>query len=208
MRVGVIGAGNIGATLARLLVQFGHEVALSNSRGPESLSGVIAKLGSNARATDVEGAARFGDLVIEAIPFGQHRQLPRADLHGKLLISASNYFPQRDGVFRIGERAQTELIASFLPATTVVKAFNTIHWVHLRDQGDVTAPLEERRAIPMSGDDERSKEIAGGLIEAMGFGPLDLGSLREGKAQEPESYLFNRDLSLREAREWLRSGQG
>lgn len=205
MRFGVIGAGNIGSTLAGSLTRLGHEVALSNSRGPDSLADTVARLGGSVRAMTPEDAARFGDIVVEAIPFGQHRHLPRTALSGKLLVSASNFFPQRDGGFDVGERAHTELVADFLRDTTVVKAFNTIHWVHLRDQGNVAAALDDRRVVLLAGDDVAAKDATARMIEELGFGPLDVGSLGDSRIQEPDTYLFNRDLTLAEARAWLQS---
>ena len=104
MKIGMIGAGHIGATLAGLLARVGHEVALSNSRGPDTLENLVADLNKNAqnnseggsvRAMTAEDAASFGDLVIEAIPFGHYRDLPKEQLKGKTLVSASNYYPNR-----------------------------------------------------------------------------------------------------------------
>jgi hypothetical protein len=91
MKIGIIGAGNIGGTLARILTDAGHQVALSNSRGPETLQDVVSELGEEAQAMTVEEAAAWGDIVAEAIPFGHVDSLPADALDGKILISASNY---------------------------------------------------------------------------------------------------------------------
>src|SRR5438874_13708391 len=97
MKIGIIGTGNIGATGARLFVRAGHEVALSNSRGGDGLEALVAELGGNVKATTIEEAARFGEVVLVAIPFGKIRTLPAQAFDGKVVIDAGNYYPQRDG---------------------------------------------------------------------------------------------------------------
>ena len=209
MKLGIIGAGNIGATLAGLFAQAGHEVALSNSRGPETLQDVVADLNHNAsrnvQAMTTENAAAFGEVVIEAIPFGRYQNLPKDELAGKTLISASNYYPNRDGEMDFAGHTQSGLVASYLPDTSVVKAFNTIYWEHLRDQGDTSKPVSKRRVIFLAGDDEEVKKKVANLIEEIGFGPLDTGSLSESSVQEPGADIYNRDMSVAEAREKLAS---
>lgn len=202
MNIGIIGAGNIGETAAKLFIKAGHEVAISNSRGPETLTEVIRELGE-ARAVTTEDAAAFGEVVLEAIPYGLYKSLPAEALAGKILISASNYYPQRDGDLDFGERAQTELLAQHVPEARVVKAFNTIYWEHLRDQGDTSKLTEARRVIFLSGDDEVAKTTVAALIAELGFGPIDLGSLRASKRQEPGSAVYNKDMTVREARDFV-----
>ena len=199
MNIGIIGAGHIGNTAAKLFIGAGHRVAISNSRGPETLTEAVQNLGPNAQAMTAEDAARFGEVVLEAVPYGHHRDLPVAALANKILISASNYYPQRDGDIDLGGRAQTELVAEHLPDTRVVKAFNTIYWEHLRDQGDASKPVGARRVIFLAGDDARAKATVADLIEAIGFGPLDTGPLRESNVQEPGSEIYNKTMTVGEA---------
>ena len=123
MNIGIIGAGHIGSTAAELFMGAGHRVAISNSRGPETLAEVVRELGPDAQAMTAEDAAKFGEVVLEAVPYGHYRDLPAKALANKILISASNYYPQRDGDIDLGGRAQTELVAEYLPDTKVVKAF-------------------------------------------------------------------------------------
>jgi hypothetical protein len=205
MEIGIIGAGHIGGTAAQLFVEAGHHVALSNSRGPETLADTVAELGSRARALTVEEAASWGDIAFEAIPFGHYRELPAEALEGEILISASNYYSGRDGRIEElegdGANTQTELVAEHVEGARVVKAFNTIYWEHLRDQGDKTKPLDERRVIPLAGDDPEAKALVARLIEELGFAPLDMGSLREGGRQmQPGEPIYNKDWTLRRAR--------
>lgn len=204
MNIGIIGAGNIGATLARLLIKAGHEVAISNSRGPESLKTLVAELGPHARAASIADAALFAEVVIEAIPYGRYRDLPAAALVGKLLVTASNYFAGRDGEIDFQGRAQSELVAEHLAGAQVVKAFNTIWVKHLQEQGDTAKPLDERRVIFLSGDDATAKQTVADLITQLGFGPFDLGSLHESLKQEPSGALFNQDMTVAQARAKLK----
>jgi len=205
MNIGLIGAGHIGATAARLFLEAGHKVAISNSRGPETLQDLVGELGDGAHALPVDEAAAFGDVALEAIPYGRVTSLPAGALAGRILISASNYYPQRDGEIDLEGMTQTERVASQLPNTRVVKAFNTIYWEHLRDQGDLSLSLEERRVIPLAGDDAEAKSVIAELIEQIGFAPLDLGSLRAGgRHMEPGQPIYNQTLTRSEAQALLK----
>jgi len=202
MRIGIIGAGHIGANAARLFIDAEHEVAIANSRGPETLRELVAELGPNADAATPAEAARFGELVLLAIPLKDYTTLPAAELEGKIAIDAMNYYPARDG--HIGEldsdeRTSSELVAASLPATRVVKAFNTIWFEHLRTQGNKSAPVAERRAIFVAGDDAEAKAAVSRLIEEIGFGPVDTGSLRDSRRQQPGAAMYNRDITAGEA---------
>lgn len=199
MNIGLIGAGNIGATAARNFLAAGHTVALSNSRGPDTLRDLVDDLGEGAQAVTVETAAAAGDVVMEAIPYGHVESLPADALADTILISASNYYPQRDGDIEFDGQTQTERLAAMLPDTRVVKAFNTIYFEHLRDQGDPSAPMDERRVIPLAGDDPEAKAVVAGLIEEIGFAPLDLGSLRDSHRMEPGQPIYNKTLTRPEA---------
>lgn len=203
MNIGIIGAGNIGGTLAELFARAGHRVALSNSRGPETLAEKAEDLGPNVTAMRAEDAAKFAEVVLEAIPFGHYRDLPADALKGKIVISASNYYPERDGKIDLGNGTQTELVARHLRGSRVVKAFNTIFWQHLRDQGDPGRPLSERRAIFIAGDDAEAKGVVTGLIEELGFAAVDTGTLNGSAVQEPGAAIYTKDLTADEARELL-----
>lgn len=207
MKIGIIGAGNIGATAAKLFTQAGHEVAISNSRGPESLRDVVAGLGERAQASTVEDAAKFGDVVLVSIPFGKYKSLPPAPFNGKVVIDSNNYYPERDGHFAAldrGETTSSELLADHLPGARIVKGFNTIWSEHLKAQGDTRLPLEDRRAIFIAGDDSEAKEIVAKLIEEIGFAAVDMGFLREGGArQQPGTAVYNRNVTAREAKALL-----
>ena len=202
MRIGIIGSGHIGGTLAGLLTRAGHEVALANSRGPATLADAVAELGPRARAVTVSEAAAFGDVVVVAIPFGRYADLPPEPLSGRIVVDATNYYPQRDGSIEpldAGRTTSSELLAGRLPGARLVKAFNTIHFAQLRDDGG-SGDISQRRAIFIAGDDPEAKAVVAGLIEEIGFGAVDTGALPEGGArQQPGTAIYNRPITVAEA---------
>lgn len=135
MNIGIIGSGNIGATAARLLAGAGHSVAISNSRGPETLRDLVDELGPAARAVTVEEAADFGEVVLVAIPFFARETLPVDLLTSKIVVDATNYYAGRDSEMDFGELASSEVIAQQVPDAHVVKAFNTMYYETLRTEG-------------------------------------------------------------------------
>lgn len=154
MRIGLIGAGNIGSTLAKLAVDNGHEVVVSNSRGPETLTDLVNRLGDGARAGDATEAAQAGDVVVVTIPLRNYRQVPVGELAGKTVIDTNNYYPQRDGQIAElddGRTTVSELLAAHLPTSKIVKAFNNIYFGDLASQGR-SPGTPERRALPVAGD--------------------------------------------------------
>lgn len=203
MNIGIVGAGSIGATVARLFAGAGHEVAISNSRGPESLEEIAADIGARARAATVEEAARFGEVVLVAIPFFAYEALPPGPLANKIVIDATNYYPGRDGGIDFGGAGSSELLARHLPDAQVVKAFNTMNYETLGKGDQPEAPLEERFVLFMTGDDEVVKTIVARLVEEIGFTPVDVGSLEDGRKQQPGSPIYNVPMNEERAREIL-----
>ncbi|MBD0259970.1 MAG: NADPH-dependent F420 reductase [Cytophagales bacterium] len=206
MNIGIIGAGNIGATAARLFTKAGHQVALSNSRGPDSLEGLVQELGPRARALPVEEAARFGEVVLLAVPWHRPEALPSPEsLRGKIVIDAMNPYRPGGGLYDLGHSTSSEETAKRLPGVRLVKAFNSIWYKHLAENGDVNLPLGQRHAIYLAGDDAQAKAVVRDLIAAIGFDPVDTGSLREGgRKQQPESPVYNQTLRGAEAESILR----
>src|SRR2546425_5305776 len=203
MRIGIIGAGHIGATLARRFVDAGHELAVSNSLGPETLAGLVEELGSGARAMTAAEAARFGEVVVVSVPFGRYRELPSEGFAGKVVIDTNNYYPQRDGHFEELDRdraTSSELLQAHLPDARVVKAFNAIVWTRLRDDGR-PAGDGERIGIPISGDDEQAKRTVAELIDEIGFDPVDAGTLAQGgRKHQPGTPAYTQGLPTAELR--------
>lgn len=201
MKIGIIGAGNIGHTAARLLVRAGHEVALSNSRGPKSLNEIIAELGPNAHAATVNEAAHFGEVILLAVPWRSPEALPHPDLvANKIVIDAMNPYSADYKLIDLGEHTSSEETAKRLPDARLVKAFNTIRADHLAKQSDVSKPENQRRAIFIAGDDSRAKAVVASLIRDMGFAPVDTGSLSEGgRQQDPNAPFYDKAMTAEEA---------
>ncbi|MBF9132775.1 NADPH-dependent F420 reductase [Plantactinospora sp. S1510] len=205
MRIGIVGSGHVGGTLARLFGKAGHEVAVANSRGPETLRGLVDELDGQVRAATVEEAARFGDVVVVAVPFGRYAGLPADPLSGKIVIDAGNYYPERDGHYPELDEDRTtssELLQRHLGGARVVKAFNTMRWDHLREYGRQSSAMQ-RYGMPVSGDDVDAKRRVSDLIEQIGFEPVDAGGLADGRRQQPGSPIYGADLTGGELHERL-----
>jgi 8-hydroxy-5-deazaflavin:NADPH oxidoreductase len=206
VKVGVIGAGNIGGNAAKLFVEAGHEVVVSNSRGPETLSGLVGEIGDGARAVTVEEAAEFGDVVLEAMPFGRYEELPADRLAGKIVVDASNYYPGRDGEIDLEGLTSTQALARHLSGSRVIKAFNTMYYETLATEGRPDAPVGDRLVLFLAGDDEEAKGVVSGLIEDIGFAPVDTGPLESSGRQEPGAPVYNTPVTPEQARELLAQG--
>jgi 8-hydroxy-5-deazaflavin:NADPH oxidoreductase len=202
MRIGLIGSGQIGSTIARLAVAHGHEVVLSNSRGPETLRELVDDLGLLASAGTATDAATQGELVVVTIPFKSYLSVPVAPLAGKVVVDTNNYYPERDGQFAElddGRMSSSELLAAHLPESRVVKAFNTIYFEHLAAQGQSPGSAN-RRALPIAGDDTDAKRVVAGLIDAFGFDAIDAGPLSEGRRFQPGAPAYNVRMDVVELR--------
>src|SRR3954454_4969896 len=180
--IGLIGSGNIGSTLARLAVDAGHDVVLSNSRGPETLGDLVASLGPHARAATADEAAAAGDLVVVTVPLKNYRQVPVEPLRGKVVIDTGNYYPQRDGqIPELDDESTTtsELLQAHLQGAHVVKVFNNIFFRHL---GGLSRPAgcPERSVLPIAGDDEAAKRAVAHFLDSIGYDASDVGPLAEG----------------------------
>jgi 8-hydroxy-5-deazaflavin:NADPH oxidoreductase len=183
--VGFIGSGNIGGTVARLAVAAGYDVVISNSRGPETLAGLVAELGPRARAATAAEAATAGDIVVVSVPYGRYRDLPAAELAGKVVLDTGNYYPPRDGeIAELDGVTHTELVQRTLGGAHVVKAFNNIFFKHLASLPR-PAGASDRTALPIAGDDEAAKRTATAFLDAIGYDVVDLGPLAEGRRVEP-----------------------
>jgi len=193
MQIGIIGAGRIGATAAGLFARAGHEVAISNSRGPESLAETAAGLGARVRATSVDEAAAFGEVVLLAIPLGAYEELPVAALAGKIVIDAMNYYPARDTSLELAGRPSSELVAQRLAGARVVKAFNTLQFQTLATAGLPGIEAAERLGLPLAGDDAAAKAVVSALIDEVGFAPFDVGGLAAGVHPQAQAGSIGHD---------------
>ncbi|MDX6324746.1 MAG: 8-hydroxy-5-deazaflavin:NADPH oxidoreductase [Nocardioidaceae bacterium] len=180
--IGLIGSGNIGSTLAQLCVDAGYDVVLSNSRGPETLTDLVDRLGPRARAADATGAAEAGDIVVVTVPLKAYREVPVEPLRGKVVIDTNNYYPQRDGqIAELDDESTTtsELLQGHLPESRVVKAFNNIYADLL---GTLNRPAgdPERSVLAIAGDDDGAKRTVTAYLDSIGYDAYDVGPLSEG----------------------------
>jgi predicted dinucleotide-binding enzyme len=184
--LGTIGSGMIGGTVARLAVNAGHDVVLSNSRGPQTLAGLAAELGPRARAaTPAEAAA--GNLVLVSVPVKAYPALPAAALAGKIVLDTGNYYPQRDGqvaALDARELIDSEYLARQLPGARVVKVFNNIFFKHLLNLAR-PAGAADRSALPIAGDDPAAKAAVTAFLDSIGYDSVDVGTLAEGWRYTP-----------------------
>ncbi|GAA0338573.1 NAD(P)-binding domain-containing protein [Actinoallomurus spadix] len=186
--LGIIGSGSIGGTVARLAVNGGLDVVLSNSRGPETLADLVADLGPRARAATPAEAAAAGDWVLVSVPVKAYESLPREAFAGKTVIDTGNYYPQRDGTIEAlenGSTTNTELFQNYLgESAQVVKAFNNIYFKHLALLNRPTG-AQDRTALPIAGDDAAAKRYATELLDLLGYDAVDAGPLAQGRLFGP-----------------------
>jgi predicted dinucleotide-binding enzyme len=202
VRIGIIGAGNIGAALTTIFTSAGHEVAVANSRGPDTLAELAAATG--ATAVNVDDAAIGADVVVVTIPMGKVPELPAGVLdrarEDVVVIDTCNYYPARDGRIEAIEQGETEChYVSGRLGRPVIKAFNNIAAQHLLD---LRRPKNTpgRIALPVAGDDARAKAVVMQLVDEIGFDPVDAGSLDESWRQEPGSPVYGTDLDADQVR--------
>jgi 8-hydroxy-5-deazaflavin:NADPH oxidoreductase len=196
MKIGIIGAGNIGGTLTRRLAALGHEVCVANSRGPETLRELAAETG--ATAVSVTEAARDKDVVVVTIPEKNILDLPDDLFAGAgdvVVVDTGNYYPQqRDG--RIDALQDGMVESRWVQqqlGRPVIKAFNNIYADHLRDNGR-PAGTPGRIALPVAGDDDAAKAVVMQLIDELGFDAVDAGSLDQSWRQQPGTPVYTTDL--------------
>jgi len=205
MKIGIIGAGQIGGTLTRRLSALGHDVSVANSRKPETLSNLARETG--ATAVTAAEAAHAGDVVVVTIPEAAIRDLPDDLFEGVpsdvVVVDTGNYYPRhRDGRIDGIEDGMTESRwVSRQLGRPVVKAFNNIRAQHLMELGK-PAGDPERIALPVAGDRPDDKKVVFGLVDQLGFDPVDAGTLDESWRQQPGTPAYTADLdedSLRRA---------
>jgi predicted dinucleotide-binding enzyme len=190
--LGIIGTGMVGAGIARRAVDAGIEVILGNSRGPQTLAGLVAELGPRAQADTPAEVARAADLVVAAVPLSAHERLPRAELSGKTVIDPMNYAPNSE--WRVAELdsdelTSSELVQRHLTGSRVVKTLHSIGPKHLLELFR-PAGAPDRTALPLSGDDPAAKGEVADLLDLLGFDAVDLGTLAESWRSEPNMPLY------------------
>jgi 8-hydroxy-5-deazaflavin:NADPH oxidoreductase len=206
MKIGIIGAGNIGGTLARRFKEAGHEVFIANSRGPASLAGLAKEIG--VKAVTVKEAARSGEVVIVTIPLKNIRDLPKDLFEGVsanvVVVDTGNYYPQqRDGRIDAIENGTPESRwVSDQLGRPVVKAFNKIYAEHLLEYGRPRGAAG-RVALPVAGDDKKAKDTVIRLLDEIGFDGVDAGTLDESWRQQPATPVYATDFDVEGVRKAL-----
>lgn len=205
MKIGIIGAGNIGGNLTRRLTALGHDVSVANSRGPQTLAELAGQTG--ATAVPVAQAALGAQVVIVTIPQRNVPDLPAGVLDGAaegvVVVDTGNYYPQRDGRIAAIEDGQAESawVAEQL-GRPVVKAFNGIYAAHLLSHGRPAGDAE-RLALPVAGDDQGAKQVVQDLLDELGFDAVDAGTLEDSWRQQPGTPVYGADLDAEGVRRAL-----
>jgi predicted dinucleotide-binding enzyme len=205
LRIGIIGAGHIGGTLAALWVSAGHEVMIS-SRHPDELQGLARSLGPKAHVGTPRDAAVFGEVVLVSVPYGALPQVGRdlkSELAGKIVLDTGNPYPQRDGEMAVAARAKGTGVASaeYLPGVRLVRAFNAINSGDLRSEAHRQgAPI----AIPLAGDDPQALQVAQQLVSDAGFVPVVVGPLARAREFDVGTAVYTRLLTAPELRQALK----
>jgi len=204
LKIGIIGAGHIGGTLASLWVKAGHEVLVS-SRHPEQLQGLVRSLGPRARVGTPREAALFGNVVLISVPYAALPQIGRdlrTELSGKIVLETGNPYPQRDGDMAVEARRKGTGVSSpeFLPGVRLVRAFNAIN------SGDLASEAHrggERIAIPLAGDDSQALEMAQRLVRDAGFEPVVVGPLARAREFDVGTAVYTRLMTAAQLRQAL-----
>jgi 8-hydroxy-5-deazaflavin:NADPH oxidoreductase len=202
MKIGILGTGNIGATLARKLSAAGHSIRVANSRGPDTIMDLAKEAG--ATAVPVVEAVKDVDVVIVSIPLKNIPHLKGLFAGDDLIvIDTSNYYPHRDGRIPALESGQTEGVwVSEQIGRPVVKAWNAVLAGSLATKG-LPPGAKGRTALPVSGDDPHAKKVAISLVDATGFDGIDAGTLEESWRQQPGTPAYCTDLEADELRRAL-----
>ncbi|MCU1407378.1 MAG: putative F420-dependent oxidoreductase [Glaciihabitans sp.] len=195
--VGILGAGKVGTVLARLLIAAGYRVLIAGSGATSKIALTIEVLAPGATATTADEVASDSDIVILALPLGKFHTIPRDLLRGTLVIDAMNYWWEIDGIrddLNDPRISTSELVQEFLPESRVVKAFNHMGY-HDLDEGPKAEATPGRKALGIAGDNAADLETVSAIVNAVGFDPVVVGSLRTSISLEPGSELFGANFT-------------
>lgn len=193
LKIGIVGTGHIGGTLATLWVGAGHEVMMS-SRHPQELQALAHSLGPKAHVGTPAEAARFGEVVLMSVPYGALPQVGRDlknELAGKIVLDTGNPYPERDGPMAVEARRKGTGVASveYLPGVRLVRAFNAIN------SGDLRSEAHRKGAaiaIPLAADDPQALQVAEQLVKDAGFAPVAVGPLAKAREFDVGTPVYTR----------------
>lgn len=200
---GIIGAGHIGSQVARAAVNAGYDVVISNSRGPETLSELVAELGPKARAARPAEAGAAGDVVVVTVPLHALSQVPVEPLAGKIVLDTNNYYFERDGhidALDKGETTTSQMLQEHLPTSKVAKAFNQIKYSDITTDGTPTG-TSDRRALPTASDFDEAADFVTSFYDEIGFDSVNIGPLSESWRVERDrpAYVVRQNAAELEA---------
>ncbi|MCG2800405.1 MAG: NAD(P)-binding domain-containing protein [Cellulomonas sp.] len=196
--LGVLGAGKLGTVLARLAVGAGYRVLVAGSGEPEKIRLIVDVLAPGATVTTALEAARAADVVVLALPLSRLAEVPAAELDGSIVIDAMNYWWEVDGL-RDDLVSTSAQVQTALPGARVVKAFNHMGY-HDLDEGPRPRGAEDRKAIAVAGDDPEAVSLVAGLVDDLGFDPVQAGTLADGVRLEPQAAAFGANVGADELR--------
>jgi 8-hydroxy-5-deazaflavin:NADPH oxidoreductase len=205
VKIAILGAGHVGTVVARLAAAAGFEVAVAASGDPEEIALTMQVLAPGAEARWAADAVAGAAIVLLAIPLHQFERLDPDLLAGQVVVDMMNYWPTvngRLGLFEGSALGSSEIVARHLTRATVVKTLNHLGY-HQLDEESRPAGTPYRRALALAGDDPAAVELVANFIDAIGFDPLRLGSLRAGRVLEPDGPVFGRPLGRAEFEEAL-----
>lgn len=196
--IGILGAGKLGTTLAKLSGQAGYPTLIASSKDPARIQLTISVLAPHAQAVTATELTHQADIVILALPLGKYQTIEKDGLQGKLVLDAMNYWWEVDGKdnhYSTPEHSSTELIQQYLSESTVVKALNHMGYHDLEDEAE-NGKDGHRKAIAIAGDDKQAVSATAKVVSSFGFDPLLLPTLAAGRILEPGSPLFGADETL------------
>lgn len=204
--IGILGAGKLGITLARIARHYGFDVNLAGSGEASKIALTAEILAPGTKAMSTEDVAKHSDIVVLALPLGKFRTLPKQALAGKLVIDAMNYWWEvdgsRDDILPSGQ-SSSEAVQEFLKNSHVVKAFNHIGYHDLFDEHK-PAGSPGRKAMAIAGDTDEDVALVAKLVDDLGFDPVEVGPLAEGRKLEPGTPIFGLSADTQVLRKTLR----
>lgn len=206
--IGILGAGKLGTTLGKLLVEAGYPVLVSGSQSADKIQLTIDILVPGAESLTTEEVSKRADIVVLALPLSKYHQVDAQPLENKVLIDAMNYWWEVDGleeVYSDAEQSSSEKVQAYFEKSTVIKAFNHMGYHNLGDDARPNTP-EDRKVVLIAGDQVDAVSKVETIVDHIGFTPLHIGELRKGVILEAGSPLFGASLGLEEVQEKVRIG--